>query len=198
MNYKITGNICSGIVIMTMAAILFCSSIAQQSKAQGPASKAPQWEISEWINSPGLNIDQLKGKIVVIDFFQLWCPGCNKFTIPLIARWEKKFADETKAGRIVFVSIHTVFEGHDYQNPDRLRKYVKRKQIHHPVGIDRHIGGDRVPATMRRYKTRGTPEIAVVDKNGFIRFQKFGYFAPEFGEDLILTLLGEAPSGSAY
>lgn len=42
--------------------------------------RAPAWDISEWINQDAGNVDALRGKVVVIDFFQLWCPGCNQFS----------------------------------------------------------------------------------------------------------------------
>ena len=161
--------------------------------AQQKTKPAPQWDISEWINSSGTNIDQLRGKVVVIDFFQLWCPGCKKFSIPLVEYWEKKvFPKEIAEGRLVFVSIHTVFEGHRYQTPERLRKFIKEKGITHPVGIDRHADGKRVPETMERYQTLGTPEMAIIDKQGQVRFQRFGYFEPDYGEALIRMLLDEA------
>jgi len=44
---------------------------------------------------------------------------------------------------------------------------------------------------MKRYRTRGTPEIAIMDKNGYIRFQKFGGFDPEPVEHFIRQLLKE-------
>ncbi|MEK6765697.1 MAG: 1,6-anhydro-N-acetylmuramyl-L-alanine amidase [Planctomycetota bacterium] len=44
---------------------------------------------------------------------------------------------------------------------------------------------------MIRYNTRGTPEIAIIDKNGEIRFQHFGSFKPEVVEKLVNTLLNE-------
>ncbi|MGI9382422.1 MAG: TlpA family protein disulfide reductase [Methyloligellaceae bacterium] len=157
--------------------------------------KAPDWAISEWINSPGLTLADLKGKVVVIDFFQLWCPGCNKFSIPLMHVWEQMFEQEHKDGKIAFVSIHTVFEGHSYQRPKRLRDFIKEKKITHPVGIDRHEEGRRLPVTMERYQTRGTPEMAIIDKQGNIRFQNFGYFEPAHGEQLIRKLLAEEASG---
>ncbi|MGI9379008.1 MAG: TlpA family protein disulfide reductase [Methyloligellaceae bacterium] len=185
----------NSIPIRTLLFALFVFAVATQpanaQKQERPGIKAPQWQISEWINSPGTNVDQLRGKVIVVDFFQLWCPGCNKFTIPLMAQYQKTFAKEIEAGRLVFVSIHTVFEGHNYQNLKRLKSYLKRKRITHPVGNDRHVKGDRVPQTMRSYQTRGTPEIAMIDKEGYIRFQKFGYFEPEFGEKVIRALLGE-------
>ena len=153
--------------------------------------KAPEWDISEWINSEPLTLAGLKGKVVVIDFFQLWCPGCNSFSIPLMHHWEQVFRQEASDDRIAFVSIHTVFEGHSFQTPKRLRRFLIKKGITHAVGIDRHIGGNRLPETMHRYRNSGTPEMAIIDKHGIIRLQRFGFFEPSFGEDLIRTLLEE-------
>lgn len=180
----------------TIAALLavFFVAVSGPYTAQAEGKKAPEWEISEWINSSGLTLADLRGKVVVIDFFQLWCPGCNSFSIPLMHHWEQVFSSEAAAGKIQFVSIHTVFEGHSYQRPERLRRFIKEKQITHPVGVDRHIDGQRLPETMRRYKTGGTPEMAIIDKEGKIRFQKFGYFEPSFGEALIRQLLAEKPT----
>ncbi|MES9831839.1 MAG: TlpA disulfide reductase family protein [Candidatus Thiodiazotropha sp. DIVDIV] len=152
---------------------------------------APEWRISEWLNGDGTTVKGLRGKVVVVDFFQLWCPGCNSFSVPLMANWEIKYADQVAAGNIVFLSIHTVFEGHNYQNPDRLRDYVRKKGIKHPVGIDLHLPGEEIPETMRRYRTRGTPEMAIIDRHGVVRFQKFGSFDPGRGERLIDSLLKE-------
>lgn len=164
--------------------------------AEPAARKAPEWEISEWINSPGLTLAGLAGKVVVIDFFQLWCPGCNSFSIPLMHHWEQVFATEAAAGEIQFVSIHTVFEGHGYQRPERLRQYLREKGITHPVGVDRHLDGRRVPETMRRYGTRGTPEMAIIDRRGNLRFQRFGFFEPAVGEAMVRRLLAEEVPGA--
>lgn len=160
-------------------------------RADIPARPAPAWEISEWLNSKPLNVTDLRGQVVVIDFFQLWCPGCNKFSIPLMHHWKQVFAGEIGNKKLAIISIHTVFEGHDYQNPQRLRRFLKEKDITHPVGIDKNVEGQYVPVTMQRYKTRGTPEIAFLDKKGQIRFQKFGYFDPEKATSFIRALLAE-------
>ena len=154
--------------------------------------KAPQWDILEWINGDGGNIDTLRGKVIAIDFFQLWCPGCNKFSGPLMNLWQDKYAAHVRAGRLVLVKIHTVFEGHNYQTVNRLKDYVKEKGITIPVGVDRHIGQSRIPETMRRYNTRGTPEMAIIDKDGIIRFQQFGYFDPATVEPMLDQLLDQA------
>lgn len=151
--------------------------------------KAPQWDISEWINGDAGNVDALKGKVVLIDFFQLWCPGCNKFSGPLMTYWQKRFATEIEDGRLVMVKIHTVFEGHSYQTVERLKSYVKEKGITIPVGVDRHKDGSRIPVTMERYRTSGTPEMVFIDTDGMIRFQQFGYFEPVPAEQMVVEML---------
>ena len=175
------------------ATAIFAGATTSASARQVPR-RAPQWDIAEWLNGDGGNVDALRGKVIVVDFFQLWCPGCIAFSIPLMNQWEKDFADEIAAGRLAFVSIHTVFEGHGYQTPKRLRRFIRDKKILHPVGIDRHRDGSHVPETMRRYRTRGTPEMAIIDAAGMIRFQKFGFFEPADGKALIRRLLAETSS----
>lgn len=150
---------------------------------------APEWDIAEWINSEPVRLHDLRGQVVVIDFFQLWCPGCKSFSIPLTLRWEKEFAEDIAADRMKIVSIHTVFEGHDHQTVDRLRSFVQETGFGHPVGHDRHDIDDRLPNTMILYGTRGTPEMAIIDKNGIIAWQKIGFFDPEEKAALIRELI---------
>jgi thiol-disulfide isomerase/thioredoxin len=154
-------------------------------------SPAPDWEIAEWINSEPVQLSDMRGQVVVIDFFQLWCPGCKSFSIPLTLKWEKEFAEEIANDQMKIVSIHTVFEGHRHQTVDRLKKFVTETGFGHPVGHDLHDDTihDRLPITMIKYGTRGTPEIAIVDKEGRIAFQKIGFFDPEEKAALIRRLL---------
>ncbi|MEW8028580.1 MAG: TlpA disulfide reductase family protein [Candidatus Thiodiazotropha sp.] len=157
----------------------------------GTYPMAPVLDVDEWINGDGVTLDDLRGKVVVIDFFQMWCPGCNNFSIPLVAHWEQHFAKEIAAGQLVMLSIHTVFEGHEYQRTERLKPYLKKKGIKHLVGVDRHQGDDPTPQTMKLFRTRGTPEMAILDKQGRIRFQHFGGFDVETATALIHNLLRE-------
>ena len=162
--------------------------LAGKTEADSSDHQAPEWVISEWINSNGLTLEGLRGKVVVIDFFQLWCPGCNKFSGPLMKKWDRQYGDRQD---IQLVGIHTVFEGHSQQTPKRLRQYVKEKNITYPVGVDYQAANQRLPETMIRYHTRGTPEMAIIDKKGKIRFQHCGSFNPVVVEKLITTLLNE-------
>ncbi|RME98936.1 MAG: TlpA family protein disulfide reductase [Alphaproteobacteria bacterium] len=178
---------------LAILAWLLLASLTPSPAAADPEPRmAPRWDVAEWLNPPGPTLAELRGKVVVLDFFQLWCPGCNRFSIPLMKHWQEKvFAREIRSGQLAFVSIHSVFEGHAYQSPRRLRRFVKQKGIAHPVGIDRHSPGQRVPETMLRYNVMGTPEMVFIDKQGKIRFQHFGFFEPKQGELLIRELLAE-------
>ncbi|MBZ0107574.1 MAG: TlpA family protein disulfide reductase [Candidatus Scalindua rubra] len=162
--------------------------LAGKTDADSPDNQAPEWVISEWINSDGFTLSDMRGKVVIIDFFQLWCPGCNKFSGPLMNKWFRQYGNRKD---IQLVGIHTVFEGHAQQTPKRLRQYVKEKSIAYPVGVDGQVADQRLPETMIRYHTRGTPEMAIIDKKGRIRFQHFGRFNTGVAEELINTLLKE-------
>ncbi len=169
---------------------LLCGTthLSKQTEANSHDHQAPEWVIAEWVNSDGFALADLRGKVVIIDFFQLWCPGCNKFSGPLMEKWKQKYNDRKV---VQLVAIHTVFEGHSQQTPKRLRQYVKEKNITYPVGIDDHVSNRRLPETMIRYHTRGTPEMVIIDKKGEIRFQRFGTFNTGVAEKLINILLNE-------
>ena len=147
---------------------------------------APEWAVSEWLNGdPGSLADQ-RGRVVLIDFFQLWCPGCRRFSIPLFQRWDEKYGDRDD---VLILSIHTVFEGHDQQTPERLREFIETWKITHPVGVDAYEKGDETPTTMRRYRTGGTPHVVIIDKTGRIVFSHFGSFNETWAESFIDALL---------
>jgi len=150
---------------------------------------APEWEVSEWLNGDPGRLADHRNKIVIVEFFQLWCPVCNQFSRPLIERWKEKYGDRQD---VLIVSIHTVFEAHDYQNPRRLREFVKIRGIDHPVGIDAYeFPGAPTPITMERYNTEGTPHVVIIDKLGQIRYSAFGIFDPGPVEAFIDRLLEE-------
>ena len=109
--------------------------------------------------------------------------------MPLFNRWHERYGQRDD---VLVVSIHTVFEGHDYQSPERLREFVETWGIEHPVGIDTYAAeGGEVPETMRRYRTGGTPHVVIVDKWGRQRFRHLGGFDEQAVEAFIDELLDE-------
>ena len=102
--------------------------------------QAPEWDVAEWINGAGMSLADLKGQVVVVEFFQLWGPGSNIFSLPLMKYWNNLFAPEIEQGDLTLVSIHSVFERHDYQTPERLREFLQENDVTHPVGIESYSG----------------------------------------------------------
>lgn len=174
--------IISALIVIIAIQFSFFSQISLASP------KAPEPVISQWINQDPGTLMNMRGKVIVIDFFQMWCPGCNNFSVPLMFQLEEKYKQRND---IVFLSIHTVFEGHSYQTPDDLKHYVEEKGITHPVGIDEYGHDSYVPITMKKYRTGGTPCITIIDKKGYIRLQKLGGFRPNIAVKLIDQLLEE-------
>jgi thiol-disulfide isomerase/thioredoxin len=152
---------------------------------------APEWHVSEWLNEDPGRLADHRNQVVLIEFFQMWCPGSNRFSKPLIERWKEKYAGRDD---VMIVSIHTVFEGHAHQTPEMLRELVAARGTDHPVGIDAFASeGDPTPITMERYETEGTPHIAIIDKQGQLRYSEFGIFDPGPIEAFIDRLLKEEP-----
>ena len=150
---------------------------------------APDWEVSAWLNDDPGSLRDYRGRVVLIEFVQVLCPGSNDFLVPLFQRWQELYGERED---VLIVSIHSVFEEHDYQTPQRLQEFVRANGIRHPVGIDAYDDvDDRVPVTMRRYQTGGTPHIALVDREGKLRFSHFGTFDAAPVEAFIERLLQE-------
>lgn len=157
----------------------------------------PDWQVSEWINGNPGSIAKNHDKLIIIEFFQMWCPGCNEFSIPLMQRWNDRYG---KRSDVLLFSIHTVFEGHDVQTTERLREFVRGKGIRHPVGIDAYDSDDPItPVTMKRYRTGGTPHIVIIDKNSKLVFSHFGRFDVRTVEGFIdRKLLEESVSNDGF
>jgi hypothetical protein len=175
------------IAALSLTICLLASSVALGGVLMTPVD-APEWQVSEWINGDAGRVSKYQQKVLVIHFFQMWCPGCNDFTIPLMEKWQNQFAEYPE---FKIVSIHSVFEGHAQQTPDLLRTFIAEKGITHPVGIDAYENGSLLPVTMSRFDTGGSPHVVVIDRRSQIRFSHFGRFDPEPVENFIKRILDE-------
>lgn len=132
---------------------------------------APAWQVSQWFNCRySLNLEQLKGKVVVLHTFQLLCLGCVSHGVPQAERVHRMLAGDD----LIVVGLHTVFEHHAAMTPVVLEAFLHENQISHPIGVDVHQTGNPIPLTMSRYGLRGTPSLVVIDRAGRIRMNEFG------------------------
>jgi thiol-disulfide isomerase/thioredoxin len=139
------------------------------------AVKAPELQTSGWLNTPQpLTLSSLRGKVVVLHTFQIFCPGCVQMGIPQAQKIHQEFDPD----RVAVIGLHTVFEHHSVMGPDALETFAYEYRLRFPIGIDKYEGQPQgVPMTMRAYQMQGTPTLVLIDKNGYIRLHKFGHIS---------------------
>ncbi len=141
---------------------------------------APELDVSEWLGDAS-PLESLRGRVVLIEAFQMLCPGCIHYGIPQAQRVHRLFP------QVAVIGLHTVFEHHAVTGRDALEVFLSEFGIGFPVGIDRHEDGHMMPVTMRRYHLEGTPSTLVIDRAGRLRFSHLGSV-----EDLALgVILGQ-------
>lgn len=141
-----------------------------------------QLDVAEWVNSDPIDLADLRGKVILIEAFQMLCPGCVSHGIPQAMRVHRAFP-----GEVAVLGLHTVFEHHDVMGPAALAAFISEYKITFPVAVDRPVEGRSIPSTMARYQLRGTPTSLLLDRAGRLRHSVLGSL-----DDLILgRRLGE-------
>lgn len=137
-------------------------------------------DVQEWVNHEGLSNEDLRGKVVVVEVFQMLCPGCVNHGIPQ-AQKIHRMIDESQ---VQVIGLHSVFEHHDVMTPEALKVFIDEFGIKFPVAVDMPREGQRIPSTMKKYRLEGTPSIILADRKGRIRQVQFGQV-----DDFVLGLL---------
>ncbi len=148
---------------------------------------APELNVSQWFNTDeDITLAGLRGKVVVIEAFQMLCPGCVAHGLPLAQKVQRAFPKEA----VVVLGLHTVFEHHEAMKPVSLAAFLHEYRITFPVGVDA-TGAGAIPKTMESYQLRGTPSLLLIDKAGVLRANHFGDVSElRLGAE-IATLLSE-------
>jgi cytochrome c biogenesis protein CcdA/thiol-disulfide isomerase/thioredoxin len=132
-----------------------------------------------WINSQPLTADQLKGHVVLVDFWTYSCINCLR-SIPYVRAWAEKYKD---SGLIV-IGVHTpefAFE----KDLDNVRKAVGELNIKYPVALDNDY------KIWKAFNNSYWPADYMVDATGKIRFHHFGEGKYDETEQQIQQLLKE-------
>jgi hypothetical protein len=88
-------------------------------------SKAPNIEVSSWIQGKPTNIDKERGNVVLVEVFQVNCPGCFLYGIPEAINIYKKHKDNG----ISIIGLATAFEDFDKNNLQNLEKLVTTGEV---------------------------------------------------------------------
>jgi thiol-disulfide isomerase/thioredoxin len=150
------------------------------------AVSAPEIQgVAEWINSEPLTLRQLRGKVVLIDFWTYSCVNCLR-TLPHLKAWDAAYRDDG----LVIVGMHApefAFE----RVPDNVRTAVRKLGIRYPVALDNDF------ATWTAYANQYWPAKYLIDRQGRVRYYHFGEGEYEETEQHIRSYLGEMVTGRA-
>lgn len=133
--------------------------------------------VKAWLNSGPLNITDLRGKVVLVDFWTYGCYNCVN-TLPHVTRLYDTYKDKG----FVVVGVHTPefpFE----KSTDNVQAAIKRYGIRYPVAQDNEY------ATWNAYHNQYWPAQYIVDRNGAIVFEHAGEGQYEEIERTVQTLL---------
>jgi cytochrome c biogenesis protein CcdA/thiol-disulfide isomerase/thioredoxin len=141
--------------------------------------------ISNWFNSPPLNLAKLRGKVVLIDFWTYSCINCLR-TLPHVEAWDRMYRKDG----LVIVGVHTpefAFEA----EPSNVRAATKRLGVRYPVALDPKYG------TWDHWGNQYWPAKYLIDRRGHVRYAHFGEGSYDVTEQNIRKLLGERPGAPA-
>ncbi|KVC22567.1 thioredoxin family protein [Burkholderia pseudomultivorans] len=136
--------------------------------------------IERWHNSAPLTLDQLRGKVVLVDFWTYSCINCIH-TIPYVKDWDRKYRDQG----LVVVGVHTPeypFE----RDAGNVADAIRRFDIRYPVAQDNRY------ATWRAYDNQYWPALYLIDASGKVVYTRYGEGGYDKTEAAIRGALAQA------
>ena len=138
---------------------------------------APEITAEIWLNKEPTSIEELRGSVVLIEFWTFGCWNCKNVE-PYVKQWHKKYADQG----LVILAVHSPEFRHE-KDIENVKKYVADNAILYPVPIDNDF------STWRDFHNRAWPAMYLIDKNGRIVYTHVGEGAYSTTEAKIKQLL---------
>jgi cytochrome c biogenesis protein CcdA/thiol-disulfide isomerase/thioredoxin len=135
---------------------------------------------TQWLNSPPLTRESLRGKVVLVDFWTYSCINCLR-ALPYVKAWAEKYKDKG----LVVIGVHApefAFE----KNIDNVKRAVRELGVTYPVAIDNDY------AIWQGFNNEFWPAHYFIDAEGRIRHHHFGEGEYAESEKVIQSLLAEA------
>jgi thiol-disulfide isomerase/thioredoxin len=169
--------------LVRVVVVLLFSGIVFSAADAGVGMPAPQITGQPWLNSRPLEPAELKGKVVLVEFWTFGCYNCRNVE-PYIKSWHQKYADKG----LVVIGVHAPEFSHE-RVIKNVQRYVREHAIQYPIAIDNDFD------TWKRYNNRYWPALYLSDKRGIIRYVRVGEGGYQQTEQQIRALLEES-SGS--
>lgn len=132
-----------------------------------------------WLNSPPLSFRQLRGRAVLVDFWDYTCVNCIR-TLPYVQAWHERYKDKG----LTVIGVHTPeFTFAQYES--NVERGIREFGLTYPIVVD----SDR--EIWKAFANRYWPTKYLLDKDGYLRYGKFGEGAYVETEEVIHELLRE-------
>ena len=154
----------------------FGSSTAYKSSE---SATAPELATGNWINSEPLKLNDLHGRVVLIEFWTFGCINCRN-TLPFIKAWHDRYRDQG----LIVIGVHSP-EFDEERDVEKVRSEVASLGIRYPVVTDNGY------QTWNAYNVEAWPTAFLLDKQGRIRWQHVGEGSYDETERMIQQLLAE-------
>jgi thiol-disulfide isomerase/thioredoxin len=161
-------------------------------------------DVKAWVNGEPLKDGDLKGKVVLLDFWAVWCGPCIA-TFPHLKEWNEKYSD--KGLVIVGLTRYYGFAWNDdtskaskpkegkvtaEEEHEMLRKFAEHHSLHHRFAVQQEES-----SLADYYAVSGIPHVVLIDQEGKVRLIRVGA-GPENAKaigDMIEMLLPAAAAG---
>ena len=134
--------------------------------------------IQDWINSNPLVLADLKGKVVLIDFWTYSCINCVR-TLPYVTAWDRRYRDKG----LVIIGVHSP-EFEFEKNIDNIKAAATRYGIAYPIAVDNNL------STWVSFQNKFWPAHYLIDQTGQVVYTHFGEGDYDITENNIRYLLG--------
>jgi thiol-disulfide isomerase/thioredoxin len=136
--------------------------------------------IDAWLNSEPLALDELRGKVVLVDFWTFSCVNCVR-TFPFL----RDLYDRYRSAGLEIVGVHA--PEFDFERDEtNVAAAIKRHDLRYPVALDNEM------STWRAYRNLYWPHVYLIDAEGTIRFDHIGEGGEHEIEQQVRSLLAEA------
>ena len=140
---------------------------------------APEFaETTDWLNSAPLKMADLRGKVVLVDFWTYSCINCVR-TLPHLTDWDAKYRDKG----LVIIGVHSP-EFEFEKKRENVADAIKRFGIQYPVVLDNNL------ATWKNFNNHYWPQHYLINKDGQVVYTHFGEGEYDLTENNIRALLG--------
>jgi thiol-disulfide isomerase/thioredoxin len=145
----------------------------------GIGGSAPEISNEIWLNSDPLRLANLRGKVVMVEFWTFGCWNCRNIE-PYVKAWHKKYVSQG----LVVIAVHSPEFQYEH-DVNRVKEYIGDHKLPYAVPIDNEF------KTWRKFENRYWPTLYLIDKRGKIQYIKIGEGAYERTEQEIQRLLAE-------